>query len=180
MPNGKKVWVFYPDQPGDAPAILFLHGLGEAGTDINKVLNAGLPKQLKAGLKIPFIVFAPQDANGWWNETTETAPVVDYIKSHIGVNANRLYMSGLSSGADGCLRYMKSKHDDIAAYAICSINSNAYVQYISEMKGRPVRYFHGYKDISPNLIKSSEAFVRAYSNTYHNATRTVCYILIEV
>ena len=44
------------------PLVLFFHGMGEAGTDINRLYNTGLPKVLKDGYKpsFDFIMVAPQ------------------------------------------------------------------------------------------------------------------------
>src|SRR5687768_1462639 len=44
------------------PLVLFFHGMGEAGTDVNKMYSSGLPKVLKDGYKpsFEFIMIAPQ------------------------------------------------------------------------------------------------------------------------
>ncbi|MBM4019582.1 MAG: hypothetical protein FJ288_14895 [Planctomycetes bacterium] len=61
-----QVWVplsYTPDKKW--PVILFLHGKGESGTDGEKILVQGLPKEIKkrAG-KFDFIVAIPQCASG--------------------------------------------------------------------------------------------------------------------
>src|SRR5262245_53225365 len=52
--GGKKSW----------PVLLFLHGSGERGTDLEKVKKHGPPK-LVAGKDLPFIVVSPQAVRGW-------------------------------------------------------------------------------------------------------------------
>ena len=42
------------------PLMLFLHGAGERGNDINKVKVHGPPKLIEQGKDLPFIVVSPQ------------------------------------------------------------------------------------------------------------------------
>jgi predicted peptidase len=48
------------------PLMLFLHGSGERGSDLEKVKLHGLPKMLEAGLELPCIVVhnVPKNHNG--------------------------------------------------------------------------------------------------------------------
>jgi len=165
MPNGKKIWRFSPDQPGTYPTFIAFHGLGAASTDINRALSEGLPKFLNNGGNIPFNVFASVDSNGWIVKA-EIDPIIDYVKKQKDVNVNQIGLTGLSSGADACFRYLKDGGDDIAFFVMCSINSNQYVDDIPNMKGRPLRIFHGALDNVPNAVKSSEGFIHAYNKAF--------------
>src|SRR6186997_2211280 len=44
------------------PLVLFMHGMGEAGTNVNLLYNTGLPNVLKGGYKpsFEFVMIAPQ------------------------------------------------------------------------------------------------------------------------
>jgi predicted peptidase len=42
------------------PLLMFLHGAGERGTNVDKVTVHGPPKLVKAGAKLPFIIISPQ------------------------------------------------------------------------------------------------------------------------
>jgi hypothetical protein len=42
------------------PLILFLHGAGERGSDLNKVKALGPPKLVAEGKEMPFIIVSPQ------------------------------------------------------------------------------------------------------------------------
>ena len=48
------------------PIILFLHGSGESGNDLNKVKEHGPPMLLSKGKELPFIVVSPQSPGGGW------------------------------------------------------------------------------------------------------------------
>ena len=50
------------------PLILFLHGAGERGDNLDAVKRHGPPKLIEQGKQFPFIVVSPQCPNGhWWN-----------------------------------------------------------------------------------------------------------------
>src|SRR5262245_41356371 len=42
------------------PLILFLHGSGERGNELDRVAVNGLPKEIAAGREIPAVVLSPQ------------------------------------------------------------------------------------------------------------------------
>ena len=55
--SGKKRW----------PLILFLHGAGERGDDIELIKKHGLPKVVEPGRDLPFIALSPQcPQDTWW------------------------------------------------------------------------------------------------------------------
>ncbi|MCH2384422.1 MAG: hypothetical protein MK293_04100, partial [Pedosphaera sp.] len=50
------------------PLLLFLHGAGERGDNLELVTKHGPPKLIKKGKKFPFIVISPQCHKGsWWD-----------------------------------------------------------------------------------------------------------------
>lgn len=158
------IWKFSNGQK--APVILFLHGLGEQGSDINKVLNTGLPEVIQQGLNIPFNVYADQDSNGWWRQDTETPVTIDFIKSQPDTQAEAIFMTGLSSGGNGCGRYLRSSRKDIAGYVIIAANMNEFVKDIPNMEGVPIWIFMGENDTTVNPPSSTESFVRAYEKQF--------------
>lgn len=158
------IWKFSNGQK--APVINFCHGLGEAGSDINKVLTTGLPEVLVQGLNIPFNVYADQDPNGWWREDTETPVTFDFIKSQPDTNLNAIFMSGLSSGANAGGRYLTSLRHDVAGYVLIAGNMNSFVDDIPNMAGAPIWLFAGELDNTVNPPSSMEAFVKAYDKQF--------------
>ena len=67
----------YGEKDRKWPLMLFLHGAGERGDDLNKVKVHGPPKLIEQGKELPFIVVAPQCAAGlWWPQTPRQSPGV--------------------------------------------------------------------------------------------------------
>ena len=49
------------------PLVLFLHGAGQTGENVERVKAAGLPKVLEKMHDFPFVVVSPQSRRGGWN-----------------------------------------------------------------------------------------------------------------
>jgi poly(3-hydroxybutyrate) depolymerase len=81
------------------PLVIYSHGIGEAGTDINKLYTTGLPKVLKEGYKpsFDFIMVAPQSPT--YSVSPDWLPGIlsDCIKQW-NIDTNRVYLTGISAG----------------------------------------------------------------------------------
>ena len=70
----------YQQNKHDYPLVLFLHGAGERGTDLEKVKIHGIPKRVVEGAKFPFICIAPQcPIEGYWDRTKYVASLISLI-----------------------------------------------------------------------------------------------------
>lgn len=113
------------------PLIIFLHGSGEVGStvqDLSRLTKNGLPLVISKGQKmeavhpltdklVKFIVLAPQH-HGW----TTTPESIEYMLSDLSkkfrIDTNRIYLTGLSAGAQGVIMattYKESLTKKIAA-----------------------------------------------------------------
>src|SRR5512141_46519 len=60
-------------QKDKVPLMIFLHGAGERGADLELVKKHGPPKLIGEGKDFAFIVVSPQcSANSWWTAETFT------------------------------------------------------------------------------------------------------------
>jgi predicted peptidase len=88
------------------PVIIFLHGLGEGGSDAHKNMRVGLaPFVHDRQATFPFICIFPQSSSGSWNENSEAATDViaelDQVSRDYHVDADRVCLTGLSTGGYG-------------------------------------------------------------------------------
>lgn len=129
--TGRKVLVYLPAgyDPTRAKkygAEINLHGLGERGTDINKLKTAGLPKLVAAGQESENVIIFPQlDLDGLGSWTPEKIKkAYDYLVAYCNVDTNRIAGSGLSEGSNGMIKFMVNYPGLISAYAISNTPEN--------------------------------------------------------
>lgn len=141
------------------PLILFLHGSGESGSDLEKVKRHGPPKLIAAGKEFPFIIVSPQAPSprvGWQVETLNT--LLDDVIAKYSVDQDRVYLTGLSMGGFGTWALASANPERFAAIApICGGGQPFMARRLRDI---PVWVFHGAKD--PTVpVKMSEDMVDA-------------------
>lgn len=89
------------------PAILFLHGYGESGTDGHKQLAVGLPPAvLKDPTRWPFIIIAPQKPtymSEWEDHEQAVLMMLDQAAADGYLDPEKLAITGLSQGGHGTI-----------------------------------------------------------------------------
>jgi predicted peptidase len=139
-------------QQASWPLMLFLHGAGERGDDLELVKTHGPPKLIAAGKQFPFIVVSPQCPKGRWWEPIELVALVDEIAGKYKVDRDRIYITGLSMGGFGTWRLAFYAPDLPAAIApICGGGEKYWAKEFADL---PVWAFHGAKDTSVPLERS--------------------------
>ncbi len=156
----------------DFPLIVFLHGIGERGTDVNQVKSNGLPKRIEQGNQFPFIVVSPQcPTQSWWtHETSAILALIDEISEAYRVDTKRIYLTGLSMGGFGTWSIAGVHPDRFAA--IAPICGGGYTFMTPNMKNLPIWAFHGDADQVVPVEKSKE-MVEAVNNVGGNAKLTI-------
>jgi predicted esterase len=134
----------YEKSTAPAPLLLFLHGSGERGDDIEMVSNQGPQVQRAAGKKLPFIIVSPQCPYGeWWNPKALMV-LLDEVEAKYRVDESRVYVTGLSMGGFGTWELATDHPERFAAVA--PIAGGGDPQRVARMKGVPVWAFHGALD----------------------------------
>jgi predicted peptidase len=162
------------------PLMLFLHGAGERGDNLNRVKVHGPPKMVEQGQEFPFIIVSPQcPKNQRWDDAMLTV-LLDHICKEYRVDTSRLYLTGLSMGGYGSWSLGMALCDRLAAIApICGGGSFIDVYNASGAKGKALRSlgvwaFHGAKDtVVP--ISESEKMVEALRKFGHPAPKLTIY-----
>jgi predicted peptidase len=146
------------------PLVLFLHGIGERGTD-NRAQLAHLPRRMAAAdlrRRYPCYLLVPQcRPERLWVETRRafdrTAPreapgpqmqavinMLDDVIRDFAVDTRRLYLTGLSMGGYGCWDLGTRMAERWAAVApICGGGDELYADRLA---GVPVWAWHGADD----------------------------------
>ena len=152
------------------PLLLFLHGAGERGADLERVKVHGPPKLIAAGKEFPFIVVSPQcPSNQWW-QPHELAALLDEVVEKYKVDQDRVYVSGLSMGGYGTWSLAGFSPDRFAALVpICGGGDPRSVRRFSRV---PVWVFHGAKD-SVVPLSASQEMVDALEKVNGNVKFTV-------
>jgi predicted peptidase len=139
------------------PLLLFLHGAGESGSDLEKVKVHGPPKLVEQKKDLPFIIVSPQSPGRGWNSDNLNA-LLDDVVAHHKVDKDRIYLTGLSMGGFGTWALAAAHPEKFAAIVpICGGGNTADAK---KLKDLPVWVFHGAKDTTVRP-SASEAMVKA-------------------
>ena len=126
------------------PLLLFLHGAGERGSDIERVKINGPPMLLEAGRKLPFVVIAPQcPRNEQWKALALEA-LVESLQRQYRTDSRRLYVTGLSMGGHATWE-LAVRHPERYA-AVIPVCGRGDPSRASSLRDLPVWAFHGAKD----------------------------------
>ncbi|MCB1234297.1 MAG: prolyl oligopeptidase family serine peptidase [Verrucomicrobiae bacterium] len=134
------------------PLLVFLHGAGERGDNLELLKKHGPPKLIAAGRRFPAIVVSPQcPENGWWPEE----PVMEFLDSlekTYRVDTDRVYLTGLSMGGYGTWAFASRAPERFAAAVpICG---GGVPYFMRKLKDLPLWIFHGGKDTAVPIEES--------------------------
>ena len=144
------------------PLVIFLHGSGERGTDINSVRKNGLPHELDQRGTTPYILIAPQcPANTKWNIANLDGMLSDALKRY-RIDTQRVIITGLSLGGFGSWGWACA-HPERFAGVIPVCGGIDPAQTVT-LKGMPIWGFHGDKDGSVKIEGHLAAIEAAKKN----------------
>jgi len=153
------------------PLVLFLHGSGEAGDDIEQVKVSGPPKLAAAGRAYPFILASPQARN----RVERFDPLVldallDELLERLPIDQDRIYLTGLSMGGMWSYGWASLRPERFAA--IAPVSGDWEAADACRFKHIPVWAFHGAEDdVVP--LAGDQAMVEAINACGGNARITV-------
>lgn len=166
--------IYLPDNFNESkekfPIVMFLHGSGERGEDVNKVKVNGPPMLVEKGKKFPFILVSPQCPDNKWWDADELKQLLDYVVKTYRADENRIYVTGLSMGGFGTWDLLtKYPNYFAAAVPVCGGGEPRTTRLIGKT---PVWAFHGAKDdVVP--YQRSEEMVNTLNSFGGNAKFTL-------
>jgi len=143
------------------PLILFLHGMGERGDDLELVKKHGIPKILEEREDFPYIVISPQcPLHSMWTMELDALHglVLNAMKTY-KVDKSRIYLTGLSMGGYGAWHLAEAYPRLFAAVVpICggALPMIGFPERIKVLKNVPIWAFHGAKDNVVPVERSQE------------------------
>lgn len=135
---------------GKFPTILFLHGIGESGNDLNNLKKNGFPRNLEGDQTFPFVFIMPQcpSSTEWYytnaDNVTAMRTFLDDIIARFPVDTNRIYVTGLSMGGIGSWYFAIKLPTRFAALVPVAFRGDGWNP--CPAKDIPVWAFHGAKD----------------------------------
>ncbi len=131
------------------PLILFLHGSGEKGTDVQMLTAQPLPETLAQQTDFPFIVVSPQlrpEHETWSGMIEPLNKLLDEVEQALRVDRQRVYLTGLSLGGAGA--WELALHDPSRFAALVPIAGfyRGDPNDICTLKDIPTWVFHGAQD----------------------------------
>jgi len=164
--NVSKNYVLYVPQTYNAnynkwPLVIFLHGIGEMGTDINKVRGVGLCQVVKGK---QFVMVAPQCLSGWWN-TAALDQFLSQIIPKFHIDPKRIYLTGMSMGGYGTWDWAETYPARFAA--VVPICGGGNLSKACNLKTMPVWAFHNADDptVSVNNSRDMVKAIKACGST---------------
>ena len=139
------------------PLVIFLHGAGQRGTDLEVVKQGRVPPQMAdEGRDFPFVLISPQcEPGGYW----VAAALIQLIDQKIGslrIDPDRVYVTGLSLGGYGTWDLIQRYGDRFAAAApVCGGGDPNRVKRLADRRF-PVWAFHGDADDAVPARRSQE------------------------
>jgi predicted peptidase len=124
--------------------VLFLHGSGERGSDLDRVLQQGLPQKVEAGARFPFLLVAPQCPAGATWTLRRLDAVLAHARAQWPVASDRIYVTGLSMGGAATWSFA-ARHPDLLA-AIVPVCGGGNPRFARRLRHLPVWTFHGEDD----------------------------------
>ena len=141
------------------PLLIFLHGSGESGMDIENVKKHGPPEFLDDRPDFPFIVASPQapyPPRGF--DPEELTILLNQLLQRLPIDKDRVYLTGFSMGGHGTYLWA-SVHPEIFA-AIAPVSGVARPEQACGLRSIPIWAFHGAEDETVKL-ENAEAGVNA-------------------
>lgn len=182
----QRYWLHYPesyyrDPTAPLPVLVFMAGQGEngddAGTGFMTLLNRGMlapfEQRRDSVVGLPFLVIAPQcntnRGSCWVGQEANVDEVIEHARQSATFDDDRIYITGLSTGGEGAIRFAMHSRTrpagtpgvEIAAIVPISSTQSSLAYYmanICDIADVPMWAFHN-SDDTTQLPINSERYV---------------------
>ncbi len=166
------------------PLVIYLHGAGGRGRDINLIYTHPFFSDTQAFLKDAVCVAPQCYADSWFNIFEQLQAFIEYVSQLNYIDVTRVYLTGASMGGYATWQMAMSRPELFAA--IVPICGGGMYWNTARLKDMGVWAFHGENDPvvlveeSKKMVKGvndngGKAFLTVYPGVEHNAwTPTFC------
>lgn len=149
----------YPENAkGKVPLLVFLHGSGERGNDL-ELVKAHSPFTYKNLFPEPVAILAPQCPKEVWWDTEAVYYLIKEIQQKYQIDDSRIMLTGLSMGGWGTLK-LAMEHPELfsAVVPVCAPIDRVMKVRVSQYKDLPMKIFHGGNDDIVSPMNSIEIY----------------------
>ncbi len=171
--NGEYLDYIYsePETKGKAPLVLYIHGAGSRGDDIEILRNNSALGRIVEKVKDTCVIAAPQCRfNYWFTGFDILADFIDTMRQLPNVDIDRVYIIGSSMGGYTTWQMILS-HTEWFAAAVPICGGGMYWA-ASKLKNLPIWAFHGALD-STVLPEETVHMIKAINNAGGDAKITI-------
>lgn len=125
------------------PTIVFLHGIGESGSDGIKCTTVGIgPAIAKRNGNFPFIVVFPQTGFDWTTDESEKIMLdaLNDAKKNYSIDTTRVSLTGMSSGGKGTW-VLGARHPELFS-ALVPMGGFSATDQVSHLTRVPIWVLH--------------------------------------
>ena len=154
-------YVYFPkDVKENMPVLVYLHGIGERGDNLDNVEKYALPKYMNR-FDIPYIVIAPQcqESNFWDYHLRDVEKILKIEYDKFKFDKKNIFILGSSMGAYGAWNYLMQRPNlfkgiiSVAGGIMLPIN-----QVMLPLKEKAILIYHGDNDDVIDLNQSIMAY----------------------
>ncbi|MDP2453087.1 MULTISPECIES: prolyl oligopeptidase family serine peptidase [unclassified Kaistella] len=149
----------YPENAkGKVPLMVFLHGSGERGNDL-ELVKAHSPFTYKNLFPEPVAILAPQCPKEVWWDTEAVYYLIKEIQEKYQIDDSRIMLTGLSMGGWGTLK-LAMEHPELfsAVVPVCAPIDRLMKVRVSQYKDLPMKIYHGGNDDIVSPMNSIEIY----------------------
>lgn len=160
-------WVYRPSESTEEelPLIVYMHGIGERGSNLNKLIGVSLPKHLYYNeVSVNAVVIAPQcpSSTNWTKLADDVMELIEVVKEQENIDETSISLTGHSLGGIGTWN-IALKYPEAFASLVPVSSTISTPGAASALTDIPIWSFHGSLDtMTPTTM------LQAYS-TIQNA-----------
>jgi len=199
--TGLHYWAYVPSDSANSPAglplLVYLHGFGHSGSNLDLILTGGVSAEIEKGRTPALMVVSPQCpfSDNWQSvEMVERlSRFVDEMVDTYQADPDRVYLTGFSMGGDGVWAVGQAHPQQFAA--LLPVASDWYPRDPTAMcvlRDTPIWVFQSEKDevVSPKYAKNNvdsiqrcggaEIQLTLFSTGWHEQTSQQVYAMAEI